>query len=132
MSSSALKIGKILAPALLAAAFLVPAAHAEGIGGSWHGGGTVVFSDGHRERARCRAQYSQSGQHVSLEGTCATASGAVDQTARLRQTGPNSYAGTFYNSQFGIQGHIYVSVHGNSQSVSLRSSSGSASLSLHR
>ena len=59
-------------------------------------------------------------------------SGSADQTANLRQTGPNSYSGSFYNSSFGIQGSIHVSVHGNSQSVSLRGGGGSASLSLHR
>jgi len=123
---------KVAGLALMAAAFLAPEARAEGIAGSWSGGGVVVFSDGHRERARCRAHYSQSGRSASLNGVCATASGSVDQSAELRQTGPNSYSGSFYNSSFGIQGSIHVSVHGNSQSVSLRGGGGSASLSLHR
>lgn len=130
--AGAFKFGKVLGVALFAAAFLAPLAHAEGIGGSWSGGGTVVFSDGHRERARCRAHYSQSGHSVSLNGVCATASGSVDQTAVLRQTGPNSYSGSFNNSTYGIQGSIHVSVHGSSQNVSLRGGGGSASLSLHR
>jgi hypothetical protein len=115
----------------MAAAFLVPQAHAEGIGGSWSGGGTVVFSDGHRERARCRVHYSPSGREVSLNGVCATASGSADQTANLRQNGPNSYAGSFSNAQYGIEGSIHVTVHGSSQSVSLRGGGGSASLTLH-
>ncbi|MGO9483905.1 MAG: hypothetical protein ACLPX9_04895 [Rhodomicrobium sp.] len=127
----AVKIGKVLGVALLAAAFLAPQAKAEGIGGSWSGGGVVVYSDGHRERARCRAHYSQSGRYVSLSGVCATPSGSAEQTANLRQVGPNSYAGSFSNSQFGIEGSIHVSVHGNTQSVSLRGGGGSASLTMH-
>jgi hypothetical protein len=130
--AGAFKFGKVLGAALFAAAFLAPMAHAESIAGSWRGGGVVVFSDGHRERASCRAHYSQSGKHATLEGVCATASGSADQSANLHQTGPNSYSGSFQNSTFGIQGSIHVSVHGNSQTVSLRGGGGSASLSLHR
>ena len=118
---------------LLAAAISAPQAKAQGVNlsGAWSGGGTVVYSDGHRERARCRAHFSQSGPNVSLSATCATPSGSVEQSARLRKTGPNSFAGSFFNPQFGVSGSIHISVHGNSQSVSLRSSSGSASLTLH-
>jgi hypothetical protein len=129
--SKAAGLLKVAGVTLMAAAFLVPQAHAEGIGGSWSGGGTVVFSDGHRERARCRVHYSPSGREVSLNGVCATASGSADQTANLRQTGPNSYAGSFSNAQYGIEGSIHVTVHGSSQSVSLRGGGGSASLTLH-
>ena len=129
----AAKAGKVLGAVILAAAFMAPAAaKAEGIAGSWRGCGIVTFSDGHRERARCTAHYSQSGRGVSLEGTCATDAGSADQTAFLRQTGPNSYSGAFENSTFGIRGSIHVTVSGNSQSVSLRGGGGSASLSLHR
>ena len=129
--SKAAGLLKVAGVTLMAAAFLVPQAHAEGIGGSWSGGGTVVFSDGHRERARCRVHYSPSGREVSLNGVCATASGSADQTANLRQTGPNSYAGAFSNSQYGIEGSIHVTDHGSSQRVSLRGGGGSASLTLH-
>jgi hypothetical protein len=129
--SKAAGLLKVAGVTLMAAAFLVPQVHAEGIGGSWSGGGTVVFSDGHRERARCRVHYSPSGREVSLNGVCATASGSADQTANLRQTGPNSYAGSFSNAQYGIEGSIHVTVQGSSQSVSLRGGGGSASLTLH-
>ncbi len=127
---SAVKFGKVLGVTLLAAAFLAPQARSEGIGGSWSGGGTVLYADGHRERARCRAHFSQSGPHVSLSAVCATPSGSVDQSATLRQTGPNSYSGSFFNPQFNVSGSIHISVHGNSQYVALRSGCGSASLTL--
>ncbi len=127
---ASLKIGAVLGVALAAAACPVAQAKAEGLGGSWSGGGVVTFSDGHRERAKCRAHYSQSGHSVTMSGVCATASGSVEQTAQMRQAGPDSYAGSFHNAQYGIQGRIHVTVHGNSQTVSLRSDSGSASLTL--
>src|SRR5271166_5781624 len=93
-----------------------------GIAGSWSGGGTVVYSSGQRERAHCRANYSGGGASVMMSGSCATPSGSVFQSARLRRVGANSYAGSFFNSQYNTSGSIYVSVHGNTQSVSLRSS----------
>jgi len=101
-----------------------------GIAGSWSGGGVVVYSSGQRERAHCRASYSGGGSTVMMSGNCATPSGSVFQSARLRQVGANSYAGSFFNSQYNMSGTIYVTVHGSTQSVSLRSGAGSASLTL--
>ncbi len=100
------------------------------IAGSWSGGGTVVYASGQRERAHCRASYSGGGASVTMSGNCATPSGSVFQSARLRRVGANSYSGSFFNSQYNISGSIYVTVHGNTQSVSLQSSGGSASLTL--
>jgi hypothetical protein len=60
----------------------------------------------------------------------ATPSGSVEQSASLRRVGPNSFAGSFFNQQFNVSGSIHITVHGNTQTVSLRSSSGSATLTL--
>ena len=112
---------------------LAPSAEARGggsIAGSWSGGGTVVYASGQRERARCHASYSGDGASVMMNGTCATPSGSASQSARLRKVGANSYAGSFFNSQFNASGSIHVTVHGNTQSVSLSSAGGSASLTL--
>jgi hypothetical protein len=128
--SPVVKFSTALGAVLLVATIAAPQARSEGLAGSWSGGGTVVFSDGHRERASCRAHYSGGGSSVSLSARCATPSGAVDQSASLRKTGPNSYSGSFFNPQYGISGSIHVSVHGNTQNVSLRSGSGSANLTL--
>lgn len=125
--------GAVLIPALSIS--MAPSAEARGeggsIAGSWSGGGVVVYSSGQRERTRCHASFS-GGSTVIMSGTCATASGSATQSARLRRVGPNSYAGSFFNSQFNVSGSIYVTVHGNTQSVALRSSAGSANLSLRR
>ena len=104
-----------------------------GLEGSWSGGGTVSFASGSVERARCRAHYRRAGSTgYTVDATCATASGRASQTASVRQVGENKYAGSFYNNEYGISGVISVIVHGRSQTVQLRSDSGSAVISLSR
>jgi len=130
LHSRAGNLGLALALALGVAAVAAPEARSEGLAGSWSGGGIVTFATGQRERARCHAHYSGGGSFVSVNATCATPSGSVSQSANLRRVGANSYAGSFYNSQYNTSGSIHVTVRGNSQSVSLRSQSGYASLTL--
>ena len=124
--------GAALASALTVSVTSSAEARGEGgsIAGSWSGGGTVVYASGQRERAHCRASYSGGGSSVMMSGGCATPSGSVFQSARLRKVGANSYAGSFFNTQFNASGSIHVTVHGNTQSVSLHSGAGSASLTL--
>jgi uncharacterized protein YfaP (DUF2135 family) len=124
--------------AILAALTLVALSHTAraaepSLGGSWSGGGWVNFASGSRERARCRAHYTaNSANSYSVHATCATASGSVSQSATVRRTGARSFSGSFFNSQFNVSGTIHVTLHGNSQSVTLSSGSGSASLSLSK
>ena len=90
--------------ALLLAAPL--AANAADLAGSWKGGGTVTFSSGASESARCRATFSPSGKSAyDVSATCATQSGTVSQTAFVRGSG-SSYRGTFYNPEFDTSGKI--------------------------
>lgn len=122
---------KVITLILFASFFATPEARSESLSGSWSGGGIVVYSSGERERARCTALFSDSGSRVSVTATCATPSGSVTQYAVLRKTGANTYSGTFRNDQFNVSGSIYIVVHGNTQSVTLRSENGaSASLTL--
>jgi hypothetical protein len=101
--------------------------------GSWHGGGSVAFASGQRERAACRAQYYRaSSTSYTVTATCATPSGRATQTATVRRVGGNSYQGQFHNSEYNVSGTIHVTVGGNHQSVRLMSDSGSASFELRR
>ena len=101
--------------------------------GSWSGGGEVAFATGSRERARCRAHYNRrSKDSYAMQATCATASGRAAQTATVHRIGENRYRGIFHNSEYDITGTISVVVNGNSQSVRLTSSSGSALIRLSR
>lgn len=124
----------VLAAAFSAALLVPQGAQSEtfSLAGAWSGGGTVEYLTGNSERARCHARYSAGTTTVSLSATCATPSGSLSQYARLHKTGANTYAGTFFNSQYNTSGAIRVVVHGNTQSVSISSGSGSASLSLKR
>lgn len=106
-------------------------ADAASLSGSWSGGGRVQYGDT-RERASCRARFSRSGSAFSMSAACATPSGRVDQSAEVYQIGPNRYAGSFFNSQYGVSGSISISVSGNSMSVSLSGGSGGAYLKLSR
>ena len=129
----------IVGAALLIAA-LAPESRAQpakkqssaGLEGSWSGGGAVIFASGSREQARCRAHYRRAGIGYTVNATCATASGRASQTATLRQVGENRYSGSFYNSEYGISGIMYVVVRGSNQTVRLNSSSASAVLHLSR
>jgi hypothetical protein len=115
---------------------LLPAgvqAEPAGLSGSWSGGGWVAFAGGQRERARCRAHFeAHSEASVTVSAQCATESGSVEQVARLRKTGANTYSGSFHNDQYDVRGRISVTVHGNTQHVRLISDSGSAELTLKR
>lgn len=105
---------------------------AAGLSGSWSGGGWVSFSNGNKEKARCRAHYSGAGGSYTVTATCATASGKASQTAKVYKVGGNSYKGSFVNSEYNVRGSIRVNVKGNSQSVSLSGDGTSAQLSLSR
>lgn len=102
--------------------------------GAWSGGGRVTFAmTGSSESARCRAHYRRrTKDSYAVQATCATASGKAAQTATLHRVGENRYRGSFHNAEYDISGTMFVVVNGNSQSVRLTSSSGSASLKLNR
>lgn len=103
------------------------------LAGSWSGGGTVSFLSGSNEKARCRATYVKKSPVVyGVTAACATASGRVSQSARLKKVGPNSYSGSFYNAEYETSGTFYVAVRGNRQNVSINATKGSARMSLSR
>lgn len=117
---------------LLAAVTLTPALADSDLSGAWKGGGTVTFSSGAKEQARCRARFSPSGKRAyDVSATCATQSGTVSQTAFVRGTG-STYRGTFYNPEFDTSGKIQINVSGQSQVVRLTSAKGSAVIRLSR
>jgi hypothetical protein len=108
------------------------AANAADLSGSWKGAGTVTFSGGSQEQARCRATFKPSGKSAyDVSATCATQSGTVSQTAFVRGSG-SRFRGTFYNPEFDTTGNISISVSGRSQLVRLNSTKGSALIRLSR
>ena len=125
-----------LAAGLAAAGFLAAqsaAAEPASLEGSWSGGGTVNFSSGASERARCRVRFSRYSSTVfGMNAVCATTSARVAQTATVERVGANRFAGTFYNPEYGVSGIINIVLGGNRLSASLRGDAGSAQLSFSR
>ncbi|MGE0855991.1 MAG: hypothetical protein AB7L18_07885, partial [Hyphomicrobiaceae bacterium] len=118
--------------ALIAAPLPAAVAMADDLSGSWSGGGSVHYNNT-RERASCRASYFRTGgSSYSMNASCATKSGKVNQTATLSKVGNGRYAGSFFNSQYGVSGSISVVVKGRSQSVRLSGGGGGGSFSLSR
>lgn len=100
--------------------------------GAWSGGGSVTYSSGAKESARCKATYKhQGGASYIINAVCASASGRVAQVATVSRTG-DGYSGSFYNKEYGIDGSIQIKVQGNSQSVTLHGGGGSAYFKLSR
>jgi hypothetical protein len=135
VSLSGRKLAFALVPLslLAASAASAPSIADPGLAGSWGGGGWVSFSNGKKEKARCRATYHRAGKDTyKLQATCATSSGKASQTATVYHVSGSRYRGSFYNVDYNVRGTIRVVVSGASQQVSLAGDGASASLSLRR
>lgn len=109
-------------------------AAAPSLEGTWSGGGSVAFAGGAKESARCRATFKKRGSDTYfVSARCASASGRVDQTATLTYVGGARFTGSFYNSDYNIDGTFTVTVSGSTQNIYITSPSGSsATLKLSR
>jgi len=95
--------------------------------GSWSGSGTIAFSSGSKEKARCRAHFAKTGaSSYAMTATCATASAKIDQSATVYRNGANSFSGRFFNEQYNTGGAIRITLTGRTQSVRLSGEAGSA------
>ena len=104
-----------------------------GLSGSWSGVGTIQLPSGDSERVRCRARFrSDSGDLYSMSAVCASSSARAAQTAVLERVGSNSYAGSFYNTEYNYSGSIYITVNGNRLRASLSGGGASGHISLRR
>ncbi len=102
-------------------------AESANLDGNWTGGGSVNYPSGAKESARCRASFKKrSGTSYSVNARCASASGKIEQTATLTEVGSNVYSGSFFNTEYKVDGTITVKVSGNSQVVSISSPAGSS------
>jgi len=118
--------------AVLAAFGSSGSAGAGDLSGSWKGTGTVTYTSGEKERARCRATVKPSGKNAyDINATCATQSGTVSQIAFVRGNG-SSFRGTFHNPEFDADGVISISLSGTSATARLNSAKGSAVLRLSK
>lgn len=123
--------------ALLASPFVASqptmAAGSVSITGGWPGAGYVGLKAGKRENFRCKVKYGRiAGQNFSVKALCASGSALVDQVGVLQRVANNRYVGDVHNQQFNISARVIVSVTGQSQTVKISSSEGSATLRLKR
>ena len=100
--------------AFAAAAFFVTStavAHAQaggpfaGMAGNWAGGGTVTLDDGSRERLRCRANYTVSGNSMNMVLTCASDAYRFDLRASVISEAGN-VTGTWSETSRNVSGNI--------------------------
>lgn len=104
-----------------------------GINGAWSGAGSVYLANGRTEKARCRATFREiSSSAFAMSAVCATTSARVNQTARLRATGANSWSGQFHNSEYNADGSIDLVLHGQTLRASLQGNGAHAVIVLRR
>lgn len=131
--SAAPLLGIGLLAAGLGTSVMPTTALAAELAGSWSGSGSITLPSGARENARCNVSYSRSsGSGYTAFATCATKSARVSQSAKLQRVSGNSYAGSFYNSEYDVSGSMSVTVSGSSQSVYLSGGGGEASFRLSK
>ncbi|MDX2287512.1 MAG: hypothetical protein NW217_01645 [Hyphomicrobiaceae bacterium] len=110
-----------------------PTAAAAELAGTWSGTGSVVLINGKAEKARCRVTFSPYGpRSFSMSAVCATAGARVEQTAKVRRVGSNTYAGSFRNTEYNVSGTINLAVRGSKISASLSGGGAAAHMSLSR
>lgn len=108
------------------------AAEAASIEGSWSGSGTVKLTEGGVERVRCRIRYEKStGRTFVLHVTCAHSNGTFRVSGRIvRLSGGNRYSGRLYSDQYSVAGDVGISVSGSRQTLTAKSTKGTATVKL--
>ena len=102
-------------------------AEAGDLAGNWSGGGSVTYTTGSKEKARCKASIGKlGGSSYSMNARCATASGSVDQSTTLRKVSGSSYSGRYRNTDFNVEGTIRVTQNGDSISVNTTTDTGAS------
>lgn len=127
------KFVPLLTAGLITVGALPASAQQASLEGSWSGNGTVTFSTGNVETARCKASFRrQSSDTFAMNAVCATPSGRVVQTAELSRLTNTRFSGAFHNAEYGVSGNISITVRGNSLTASLDGGGATASFSLSK
>lgn len=102
-----------------------------GLAGSWTGGGTVSLGNGTKERIRCRATYSVSGEGTGLQQSlrCASDSYRFELSSNVNSQG-GQISGTWSEASRNISGQLFGTARAGHFEVVVTSPSFSAKLSL--
>jgi hypothetical protein len=76
-----------------------------GMGGNWHGGGTVTLDDGSTERIRCRASYDVAGPNMDMTLTCASDAYRFNLAGNVVAEG-GAISGTWSESSRNVNGTL--------------------------
>lgn len=100
------------------------------LAGTWSGGGSARFTNGKREKLRCRAYYTKKGSSgLGLAIRCASASNKIHMRGYLR--GGSAVTGTWEERTFNAGGSVSGTASRSSLRLSIRGSiSGSLSISV--
>ena len=109
----------------------VDVAKAASIVGSWSGGGSVKLMSGQVEKVRCRIRYEKgSGRTVVLYVKCSHSNGSFQVSGRIVKLSNSYYSGRLYSEQYGTAGDVRISLNGNRQTLTAKSSKGTATVIL--
>ncbi|MCP4934884.1 MAG: hypothetical protein GY927_11935 [bacterium] len=102
--------------------------------GVWHGGGIVLPKGGAKEKTRCRAEIQKSpGRGLYLANyKCSSPLGLISQTVAVKKISATKYSGTFHNVLHKVKGVFSITLDGNKQTVTMKSSQGEGWLDLNR
>jgi hypothetical protein len=77
------------------------------LAGSWHGGGSVKYSDGSNEHLTCRGNYSQksAGAELTLAIRCQSPSNKIDMKSSISSEG-GRLSGHWSEKSFGLEGDV--------------------------
>ena len=77
------------------------------LAGSWHGGGSVKYSDGSNEHLTCRGNYSQksAGAELTLAIRCQSPSNKIDMKSNISYEG-SRLSGHWSEKNFGLEGDV--------------------------
>lgn len=121
--------------AVLVSTFSATPSHAANVfkqlAGTWSGSGNVRFSNGKRERLKCRAYYTKKGASgLGLAIRCASSSNKIHMRGVLRGGG-SAISGTWEERTFNAGGSVSGKATGSSLRLAIRGSiSGSLSISV--
>ena len=124
--------GIIAALAMLATSAQAQSGPFAGFAGSWSGNGTVVLSDGTKERIRCRASYKIDGGGSDLIQSlrCASDSYKFDLSSNVSSKGDENVTGTWSETSRNINGNLQGKARGGHINVFVEAAGFAASLEL--
>lgn len=99
--------------------------------GTWSGSGTMQAVDNPPQKLTCKIQYRRETDKVfKLAAKCVTISTAINQTGELLKVNPGVYVGEFHVASYDISGRIRVTIDGDVQTMSFKSSRANGNVTL--